>query len=405
MARRTPSLRHHKASGQAVVTLTDAETGRRQDFYLGTFGEPAAHRRYAEAIADWRAQGQRLPSPAPREPIAAKPPTEAMVGRLCLDYIRHREAKGGVSDSQLDCIRSAVRITRLTCGHLPVAEFGPLALQRVREAMLAVRYGKSQKPWKRTTVNRRVKHVIGMVEWAVSKERAPIHLPAALACVKSLRAGEFGVEDGDPIKPVPDAHIEAIRPHVSSVVWAMIQVQRYSGARPGEACIMRAVDIDTTGSVWAYIPTRHKNEHRGHDRVIYLGRRSQQAIRPHLSARAVDAFLFDPRSSCADRKRARATEGQPRRPGQKPNKTKTGRRVRDHYTVDSYRQAINRACEKAGVPKWNPNQLRHNAATAARAAFDGEAAQLVLGDKSSRMVDTYAERDATRTIRVIQKIG
>lgn len=405
MKKRTPSLRHHKASGQAVVTLTDADTGRRQDIYLGEHGDTQAHRRYAEVVADWRARGDRLAQPAPREQAIAKAPTENSVAALCLSYMRHREQKGGICKAQLDCIRSAVRIARVTCGHLPVGEFGPLALQQVRDAMLSVRYGKARKRWKRTTVNRRVDHVVGMVKWAVSKERAPIHLPAALECVKALRVGEFGVVDGEKVRPVAEGDIEAIRPHVSTVVWSMIQVQRYSAARPGEVVIMRAVDLDTTASIWAYRPTTHKNEHRGHDRTVYLGKRSQRAVAPLLATRPVDAYLFDPRESCTERARATATKGKPRRAGQKPSARITARKVRNHYTVDSYRKAIHRACTKAGIPRWNPNQLRHNAATAAKAAFDGEAAQLVLGDKSSRMVDTYAERDAARTIAVIQKIG
>ena len=39
--------------------------------------------------------------------------------------------------------------------------------------------------------------------------------------------------------------MEAIRPHVARQVWAMIQVQRLTGMRPGEVTIMRTCDLDT----------------------------------------------------------------------------------------------------------------------------------------------------------------
>ena len=60
---RTPSLRRHKPSGQAVVTLDG------QDHYLGPWpaalAQAAADRReaYDRLIAEWLASGRRLPAP------------------------------------------------------------------------------------------------------------------------------------------------------------------------------------------------------------------------------------------------------------------------------------------------------------------------------------------------------
>jgi hypothetical protein len=54
---RLPSLRHHKPSNQAVVTLS----GR--DVYLGTYGTPEAQRRYEQAVAEWPAGGRVAPAP------------------------------------------------------------------------------------------------------------------------------------------------------------------------------------------------------------------------------------------------------------------------------------------------------------------------------------------------------
>lgn len=271
--------------------------------------------------------------------------------------------------------------------------------------MLGVRFGSSGKRWTRSLVNRRIRHVVRMFKWAVADERAPIGLPAALACVEPLKPGEFGAPEGRTVKPVPVAHVDAIREHVSSVVWAMIQVQRYSAARAGEVCTMRLSDMDVSGNVWLYRPRSHKNAKRGHDRVIYLGGRAQEVIRPFITSRSLDGFIFDPRESVRERAQANAQHGGKRRENQKPDRRKSGRRVRDHYTTTTYQRAITRACVAASIPHWTTHQLRHLAATNARKEFGAEDALLVLGDKSTRLVDVYAEKDHERAQEVIAKIG
>lgn len=407
--RTIPSMRK-KACGKktsAVVTLTDSATGRRRDYMLGEYGSPEAARDYADLIRNWKASGYRIEfsDPTPEQRLEAAPKL-GTVAELCIAYAKHLHDKGGVSDKHIASIKRSTKITRLTCGWMPINEFGPKALKSVRQAMLDIRFGENNaKRWKRTTVNRRVGYVVGMIEWAVSEERAPVHLPAALKCVKALKAGDYGVEDGDRVKPAPSDHVDAIREHVSSVVWAMIQVQRYSAARAGEVCIMRPIDIDTTGKVWLYRPSAHKNAHRGHDRIIYLGSKAQKAVKPLLAGRAVDAYMFSPRESMAERRAANATKGKPRRDDQKPTPTATERKIRDKFTADSYRRAITRACEAANIPSWSTHQLRHLAATNARKEFGAEAALLVLGDKSTRLVDVYAEKDHARAQEVIAKIG
>ncbi len=53
---RTPLYRHHKASGQAVVTLN----GR--DFYLGKYRTEASRVEYDRHVSEWLTHGRRLPS-------------------------------------------------------------------------------------------------------------------------------------------------------------------------------------------------------------------------------------------------------------------------------------------------------------------------------------------------------
>jgi len=59
MSKRTPSICHHKASGQAVVRIDG------KDYYLGTYGSAESQTEYDRLVAEWLGNGQRLVSSAP----------------------------------------------------------------------------------------------------------------------------------------------------------------------------------------------------------------------------------------------------------------------------------------------------------------------------------------------------
>jgi hypothetical protein len=55
-----PRYRKHRASGQAVVSLSG------QDFYLGPYGTKVSRDAYDRAIAEWLARGRHPPLGRPR---------------------------------------------------------------------------------------------------------------------------------------------------------------------------------------------------------------------------------------------------------------------------------------------------------------------------------------------------
>jgi integrase len=73
--------------------------------------------------------------------------------------------------------------------------------------------------------------------------------------------------------------------------------------------------------------------------------------------------------------------------------------------VKAYARAIIRACDEAGVPRWSPNQLRHNAATRLRKSFGLDVAQIVLGHATADVTQIYAELDMQRAIQVMESVG
>ena len=63
MPRTVPSYRQRNGSDQALVTLMDAVTRERRDYWLGTHGTSESRERYHRLIARWESQGRTLPPP------------------------------------------------------------------------------------------------------------------------------------------------------------------------------------------------------------------------------------------------------------------------------------------------------------------------------------------------------
>jgi integrase len=173
---------------------------------------------------------------------------------LLLDYLRHADCyyvKNGKPTIEPGNIRLAIRPLRQIYGHTPARDFGPLGFKAVRKAMIDAGLCRSE-------INRRVGRIVLAFKWAVSEEIVPPSVHQALQAVNGLRRGRADVRESEPVKPVPDALVDTLRPHVSRQVWAMVELQCLAGMRPGEVVTMRTIDVDTLGRVWVYIPETHK---------------------------------------------------------------------------------------------------------------------------------------------------
>ncbi len=96
-------------------------------------------------------------------------------------------------------------------------------------------------------------------------------------------------------------------------------------------------------------------------------------------------YVFDPQVGLEDfvRKAYRAGAG--------------ARKVGARYSVHSLNSAVRNACDRAGVPRWSPGQVRKTRATLARQQGDLETAQQVLGHASKQTTERhYAEVDLSR---------
>ena len=162
----------------------------------------------------------------------------------------------------------------------------------------------------------------------------------------------------------------------------------------------------TNPACWVYRPEKHKTEHHGHDRMVFIGPKGQEIVRPFLGTK-LDAYCFCPGESELRRNAARR---QCRRTPLNPNRKarKAGPRRRrapgDRYDTHGYRRAVTRACRKANVPTWSPNRLRHSRATELR-PYGLDLAKTILGHAKVETTQIYAEKDVLAAMQLVARIG
>ena len=196
---------------------------------------------------------------------------------------------------------------------------------------------------------------------------------------------------------------------------AMVRLHDLSGMRSGELVIMRGVDIQTSNDAkaWVYRPQRHKTEHHGHDRVVPLGPKAQEILRPFLTT-DLQAFIFSPASAQEERNVVRRAERRSRvQPSQRDRRKDHPKRAPGtRYTTASYRRALTYATQLAieagDLPegtKWHPHQLRHNCATRIRRKFGLDAVRAMLGHRTVTQAAEYAELDFEVATCTAEQVG
>ncbi len=420
-----PKYRLNRARGQAFVEID----GKRR--YLGVHGTPESWAKYYEAIAGLGATGPTPPAPPPPPAITptAPPPTSApaaeapmpegvTVAELADRYLTYCEtyyrAADGTQTTEVRNMRRAIRPVVDLYGRFPAAGFRPLMLKAVREQLMgflpgAPKHVRRRGRRVRKAVNGDVSRVRMMFAWGVENELVPESTYGALKLVKGLRAYRSEAPESEPVRPVAVEHVQAVEPYVSRQVWALVELQRLTGARPGELLKLRPCDLDTTSTPWAFTPEAHKTAHHGITRTIYFGPRAQAVLTPFLKGRRTTAYMFSPREAEAARaKNRRAGRRTPLYPShvRHMKKKRRGRKLGPYYDRERYARAIARACEKAGVPHWHPNQLRHLAATELRRKHGIDVAQTILGHRlGSSITEIYAEANTDKAKAVLRKIG
>jgi len=388
LSKSLPKYRKHRGSGQAVVTLC----GR--DHYLGPHGTKASKHEYDRLIIEWLTAGR---------PSAQSPePGDITISELIAAYLRYANGyyrRNGESTGYVERLKPTLRILRETYGRTFVADFRPVAIESLQTRMIGLGHS-------RMYVNQSISKLKRIFRWGVTKEMVRIEVLQRIQTVPCLKKGRTEARETLPVQPVDDAIVEATLERLPRVVADMVRLQRLTGGRPQDIYNLRPCEVDTSGDVWLYRPGMHKTEYRGRDRIVMIGPKAQDVLRPYL-LRNKEACCFSPRESETKRRQAQHEQRKTSLScGNKPGanrKRHPKRAAGDKYNKDSYCRAIHRACDKAGIEKWSPNRLRHSAATEIRQRFGLEAAQVFLGHADVTQI--YAERDLALAVRVAKEVG
>jgi integrase len=368
-------------------------------------------------------------------------PNGITVNEVLLAYVQHADkhyrGPDGSATGETQHVKVVCRAVRELYGMSPAADFGPLALKAVRQRFVAA-------GWCRRSVNQQIERVRRAFKWAAGEELIPFEVYHRLTAVTGLQKGRSAARETEPVGPVDDAVVDATLPFLNRHVRGLVEFQRLTGCRPGEACAARRCDIDTTGPVWLYRPPRHKGSWRGKARTIAIGPKAQSLLREFFTPGITD-YLFSPRRAVEEVRAVRsANRRTPRYPSHmKRNaakrKAQPKRTPAERYNRVSYGVAIARACDRAFPPpgelaqgeretrakwwacltdtqrdevkawqrehRWHPNQLRHTFATRVRKDHGLEAAQVLLGHSRADVTQVYAERNEELAAVVAAKIG
>jgi integrase len=290
--------------------------------------------------------------------------------------------------------------------------------------------------------------------WGVKNVLIPPGVYEGLRAVEGVKPGRTAARETQPVAPVADDVIDATLAHLPPIVADMVRLQRLTGCRPAEVCVLRRCDVNRgqrgrggkreksrplfEADVWEYRPASHKTEHLGHERVIFIGPKAQLILRPYLVGQA-DGHCFSPAES--ERRRRAELHAQRQTPlpfGNSPGTNRQAsprRQPGQRYTSASYRKAIHRACDLAFPPpaelrsinpelpaaeqaelrkrlkawrkanRWSPNQIRHTAATDIRSRFGIEESSAVLGHKHLNTTEIYALADREKAAAIAREVG
>lgn len=324
----------------------------------------------------WRGQFRQLPGPFQSPESLAEfhrlcaivaatgdlPPVDTTVAmtvaelvRRFLEHARRDYSKDSKEPLYLDY---ATRELVAMFGPVPVESIRPAELRAVRAAMLANVC--------RKTANRRTTQIVRVFRWGVQEGIVPVGVWHALKSVDAIQPGREGSTDYERIGPVSDDHFAAVGKLVSARIRDIMTVHRATGMRSGELLSMSPIQCDMTGDDWLYFPRHHKTKNHQKDRIVGIPREIVPILLEHMPT-APDRPFFP-------------------------------------IKVNSYYNAVKRACVNLGIEPWHPHQLRHTAATNVKAIVGEEAAATLLSVSNEKTAKVYARVTPEAVRRIMDEV-
>jgi integrase len=367
---RKPTYRKH-----STRNLGFAEREGKRHYFPGEYGSQesrAAYHLFLESLKPI----QRAPQPDyPR--IVRPDKNQVSVADLCFQFLAYAEKHYPQDvDGTPEFVKCKGVIERLVrkYGMLPAKNFGPLRLKEFQAESITLGHS-------RRYINSQANRVRRIFKWGVSEELVDVEVWQGLVSVNGLRQGRTEAREVPKRQPVSWDLVERTIDELSPTIARMVELQWVTGVRPQAICAATFDQFDLKEKIW--LP-KNKMAYRGQVLRLPIGPRAIKLIKEQRAASPTSKFLFCPITACVR------------------NNLRYGLR----YNANSYRQAVQRAQERANVePRWSPHQLRHGRATEVRDKFGLEAAQAVLGHASIDATQIYASKLFELARRVSEETG
>lgn len=346
-----PKVYPHPASGRDRCRYGG------KDYYLGPSGSAESRREYARLVTEWE-----------KVRAAAEAPAGLTVAQAVLLWYADAAGDGEPPLEVVNC-RGALAPVLALYAALPAAQFAGPQLRAVQAEMI-------RRGWARSFINRSVVRVRTVWRWAEEAGHVPGGAWNALRAVKPLNRPRPGVKESPRVRPsdwtsVARAAYLGARPGLR----LHVLLGWFSGARPSELSGLTKRMIDASGPVWTADLERHKTAWRGHRRTLYFGPECQELLAPRLAEIGDDDLVCaNDRGGAWDRR--------------------------------TLRQALHRACRRAGVPEVNPYSYRHSYASRVAKSHGVNVARALLGHRSADMTLHYSqEADAMIAEEAARKVA
>lgn len=424
--RKTPQLRF---DGRYYVANIYQVDGKRNMISFGGLGERTEGQIHA-AFGKWL----DLYNQQPHKVLSFKNPYEAIeqivnpssvvtVGELIEKYETHRKKVINFVNHNLEHpdFRFIKRVRQFLKAYKdwPIDTLGPDELESIRSALINHKYvhGKVQKRYTRRGINDVIKWIRRIWRWGMGRQLVKPEQIQGFEEVRALKMGDTDAPDNRRRGRVTRKELDKVVVNVPSVVADMLKLIWHTGMRPQEVCKMRPYDIVCEDSeCWLYIPERdrtpvgkHKTTRYERVKVIPLTAECQKILAPRIKDFNSKQYIFSPKESMARlQEQKSAARRTPLNWGNRPGSNRKEHpmiRPGEQYNNGSLCQACKRGCERAGVEKFVPYDLRRTMATGTRAVLGKEAAKVLLGHTKTDTTDIYLLEEVQEAIKVAKLLA
>jgi hypothetical protein len=232
-----PKYLLHKPSGNAFTYLY--EDGKRRQVYLGEWNSPGSHREFRR-IAALHLQG--LPVTTSRQ--SRKPnhdPDAATVDELVARFLvwaekHYRDRDGNPTGEISNYVYAAEPILKLH-RDTPTDEFNIACLVQARGELISrkvIRNGE-ETTLSRNYINRQVGRMKFIFTKGVEFQLVSASVSMELDKLQGLGAWRSEARETDSVRPVPEADVKAVLPHVPPLIADMIWLNWLSRSRSRRA--------------------------------------------------------------------------------------------------------------------------------------------------------------------------